>query len=443
MHAGLRDVFVVHAVALRAAAADDFASVRALLIVHRAYYAFVQREALEELHEACLREVQETANFVKWMLPWGVPHSVRDLPALRIDNDENVWLRHGVRHRDNGKPAITWDSNPNHGEWYVDGKRHREGDLPAVNKYRQEWYIRGVLHRENGRPALRCGDVEEWYWNGKLHRDGGLPALQNANRREWWEHGRMHRDGDLPALEEQGGRKEYWVKGKKHREGDKPAIKDKYVWEYWVKGKRHRGGGEPAILRYPYYSNQIGKFEWWENGVRHRADGKPAVDHCRVEEGGVLVDDHWSEYCLQEWWVEGERHRADNLPAVIKEGRELEWWYEGKLHRDDGLHARVVEDYSSYYSQTKERKEWWVNGKRHRGNDLPAVEHACGKLEWYWHGVKHRSKGPAEIDGRENKFICNGEVHHCYESGSSSDAESYSSSNYDLATEEEYSTEES
>lgn len=90
MHAGLRDVFVVHAVALRAAAADDFASVRALLIVHRAYYAFVQREALEELHEACLREVQETANFVKWMLPWGVPHSVRDLPALRIDNRECV-----------------------------------------------------------------------------------------------------------------------------------------------------------------------------------------------------------------------------------------------------------------------------------------------------------------------------------------------------------------
>ncbi len=54
-------------------------------------------------------------------------------------------------------------------EWRVNGKRHREDDLPAVitsngDKY---WYINGNLHRDNGRPAVEMANGEkEWYISG-------------------------------------------------------------------------------------------------------------------------------------------------------------------------------------------------------------------------------------------------------------------------------------
>ena len=41
----------------------------------------------------------------------------------------------------------------------------------------------------------------EWLCNGKRHRDGDLPALVWADGdQEWWQNGQWHRDGDQPAI---------------------------------------------------------------------------------------------------------------------------------------------------------------------------------------------------------------------------------------------------
>ena len=53
--------------------------------------------------------------------------------------------------------------------WYKNGRRHRNGDLPAV---------------------VRANQSKLWYKNGQLHRDGDLPAVINSNgTQEWYKNG--------------------------------------------------------------------------------------------------------------------------------------------------------------------------------------------------------------------------------------------------------------
>jgi len=109
-----------------------------------------------------------------------------------------------------------------------DNKKHREGDLPAVE-------------RANG--------DREWWSFGSRNREEDKPAIEHANGdREWWVGGIRHREGDKPAVELANGRKEWWVSGLKHREGGKPAVvrADSDI-EHWVKGVRD----DPEI--------------WWED----------------------------------------------------------------------------------------------------------------------------------------------------------------------------------
>jgi hypothetical protein len=129
-------------------------------------------------------------------------------------------------------------------EWWVNGKRHREGDLPAIE-------------RANG--------DKSWYVNGKLNRKAGLPAFEGANGdKSWLKDGKLHRDGDLPAVEYANGDKSWYVNGKLNREGGLPAIEMANGTKQWLKdGKLHRDGDLPAVER------ANGTKEWWVNGVRY------------------------------------------------------------------------------------------------------------------------------------------------------------------------------
>jgi hypothetical protein len=61
-------------------------------------------------------------------------------------------------------------------------------------------------------------------------------------------------------------------------------------------------------------------------------------------------------------------------------------WYNAyrELHRGNDLPA--IEDADG-------RKEWYINGLRHRDNDLPAIECANGDKLWYENGKSHRLGG--------------------------------------------------
>jgi hypothetical protein len=50
-----------------------------------------------------------------------------------------------------------------------------------------------------------------WYLNGKIHRDDDLPAVINSNGTQiWYQHGKTHRDGDQPAINQNNGT-QHWL----------------------------------------------------------------------------------------------------------------------------------------------------------------------------------------------------------------------------------------
>lgn len=68
-------------------------------------------------------------------------HRDGDKPAIILDCDNTqVWYRHGIRHRDDGKPALISETQT---KWYVDGKLHREDGPAMIINGNHYWFIDG------------------------------------------------------------------------------------------------------------------------------------------------------------------------------------------------------------------------------------------------------------------------------------------------------------
>ena len=158
----------------------------------------------------------------------GRMHSLHDLPA-RIGNNGLLlaWYKHGKRHRDGDLPAVILTTGMCTCMWFKNGKVHRSGDLPAVTS-------------QNG--------TAEWWKHGKRHRDGDLPAVIDVGSRDWYKHGKRHRDGDLPAI--------IWSDG---------------AQEWYKNDMRYRDGNQPAVI------NADGEWEWYQDGECVRVEHHPSV----------------------------------------------------------------------------------------------------------------------------------------------------------------------
>lgn len=117
------------------------------------------------------------------------------------------------------------------------------------------------------------GNVE-FQLDGKLHRDGDLPAVIKANGdRHWYQHDELHRGGDKPAIEMADGTLHYFKNGVSHRAGGKPTtVYGTGATEYRVKGVRHREGGLPTQVD----ADGNGTM-WHRRGKLHRDDGPSLV----------------------------------------------------------------------------------------------------------------------------------------------------------------------
>lgn len=97
-----------------------------------------------------------------------------------------------------------------------------------------------------------CLGGQIWILNGRYHRDGDLPAVDLPSFNEYYRHGRLHREGDQPASIH-ATLLMWYVDGLQHRDGDKPAIISKIhdytFYAYIVNGRKHRAGGKPAIIK--------------------------------------------------------------------------------------------------------------------------------------------------------------------------------------------------
>lgn len=201
--------------------------------------------------------------------------------------------------REDDKPAIEWGDRSR--EWYRMGKRHRDGDKPAV---------------------MHVGDSPEysWYQNNQLHRDGDKPAFITPTAKLWYKHGMKHRDGDRPAYVDIYGKKIWYKNGLVHRDGDQPACIDHeqpfpngtvYMTKTWYQnGDMHRDNDEPAVIR--WRDGEIYYQEWRKNGQLHRVDG-PATIETSTFQNTRTVHKNWYlngvEHTEQEHELEARRLR--------------------------------------------------------------------------------------------------------------------------------------
>jgi hypothetical protein len=154
-------------------------------------------------------------------------HSENDKPAMdNNEHGEQLWYRNGKLHRAADLPARVqkrWNATTKQvdslQDWYRDGLRHREKDKPASidsRTGRSEYVVNGKLHRDNDLPAIETQDAEQaWYQHGMLHREDDKPALINHRGRFWYQHGNAHREGDKPARILDNGQKEWWLHDKR------------------------------------------------------------------------------------------------------------------------------------------------------------------------------------------------------------------------------------
>jgi len=131
----------------------------------------------------------------------------KDGPAFQrvtgIYTHEEWWLK-DKKHRENGPAVTVWcrfDSGITRiirEEWWHHGNLHRnevdnKGEsLPAIiAEDDMQWYRHGELHRLDGYARLKNGD-KEWWVNGRRHRDENRPAVIPFNgRKQWWVNGEV------------------------------------------------------------------------------------------------------------------------------------------------------------------------------------------------------------------------------------------------------------
>jgi len=132
--------------------------------------------------------------YIRFLNKDGEMHRDNGNPSV-ITEDVIMWHKNGKLHRKNNKPAIirhcskekysySWFQNTedfigNHQkgfpveEYFIDGLRHRDYDLPAVvfEKGHSYWYQNGLMHRDNDRPAIINGEFLFYYKNGVKYKE--------------------------------------------------------------------------------------------------------------------------------------------------------------------------------------------------------------------------------------------------------------------------------
>lgn len=114
-------------------------------------------------------------------------HAEGDHPAILtvgyrsglVSEIYTAYYENGIRHRNYDRPAMLRvkipGSTPTHAQWWYEGRKHRDGNLPAViNDSMHVYYNHGFLHRDDGPAVLRVGlcgveeDMQYWLYGEKV-----------------------------------------------------------------------------------------------------------------------------------------------------------------------------------------------------------------------------------------------------------------------------------
>lgn len=117
-----------------------------------------------------------------------------------------IYLKDGKLHRDeNDLPAFInlCSFEGLREEWWQNGVRHRDNDLPAVKSYENiEYWINGKRHRDKGPAKISIfHDQVEYYQNDQLHRLDGPAVFYNQLR--FWDEDEDEKETKEKELEEE------------------------------------------------------------------------------------------------------------------------------------------------------------------------------------------------------------------------------------------------
>ena len=139
-------------------------------------------------------------------------HSFDDKPSIITPNGTQYWHNYGVIHRENG-PAIK--TAKGYQFFYQNGKCHREGD-PAVifNEFLRSYYLKGKLEKIED----DLNEIYEFFKEGRRHRENDLPAYISPIEKKWYFDNKLHCLSGPSVLNLKSGDKQFYIEGIKYNE---------------------------------------------------------------------------------------------------------------------------------------------------------------------------------------------------------------------------------
>lgn len=138
-----------------------------------------------------------------------VLHREGDRPAVIKPDGSKFWYIRGRQHRESDKPAV---ETLEYGVYERFGSFYPE-QHGAAKALAYVWMRHGVIHRDNNRPAVVHAATHTAFWlrNGKLDRTDGGPTAVKQEALEWHENNELHRDAPRPACMETSGWHSWWT----------------------------------------------------------------------------------------------------------------------------------------------------------------------------------------------------------------------------------------
>lgn len=114
----------------------------------------------------------------------------------------------------------------------------------------------------------------------------------------------------------------------------------------------------------------------------------------------ILTIDHYMNQKGKWTDFNGNLHRNYDLPAKIKSNKK-QWYQHGKRHRTPGP-AKIIIHVKNNLNIIEEY--WYLHDKQHRNNAPAYIVHDGDDLkeEWYQYGEFHRTDGPSRIIKTKN-----------------------------------------
>lgn len=133
--------------------------------------------------------------YIRFINKDGENHRNNENPSF-ISRDTVMWHKNGKLHRRNGKPAILRNKTKNDPWNFFDGENHNNIGNSLEGFPKEEYFINGVRHRDFDLPAVVFNHTLEhkiWFNNGLIHRQKDKPAIINGNFLFYFNEGKLYK----------------------------------------------------------------------------------------------------------------------------------------------------------------------------------------------------------------------------------------------------------